>query len=310
MKHILAAYIERIWPPESSRAAERIFNDTFEYMQLRLATLSSHCVVCDTLLPCPGPKPVPCESPTCSFGYDELGLGSGKRCPHAFAFASAQSRLSWWTARWACIICRNGTTCYLGMALAFNVLPQPASDVSLANYMADSWHLSVRSGTARQLETVTTSHLVERALQACSPAMCFSVTVFNCTALHPSPACCRPNSCTSTADHATLNLETGPGFAGIVELYQYPSVADLLISMALAAIQCHTAPRRAKLFATVPATFVVKPGYNGADPELNWDSMRKTLDALPTVDVMAASPDLRTSISKVRLVFQILPAAG
>lgn len=37
----------------------------------------------------------------------------------------------------------------------------------------------------------------------------------------------------------------------------------------------------------------------GTEPELNWDSMRKVLNDLPTVDVMAANPDLRTAISKV-----------
>ena len=33
--------------------------------------------VCDSKLPMPGPKPVPCESPMCAFAFDELGLGSG-----------------------------------------------------------------------------------------------------------------------------------------------------------------------------------------------------------------------------------------
>lgn len=33
--------------------------------------------VCDAELALPGPKPVPCQNPTCNFAFDELGLGSG-----------------------------------------------------------------------------------------------------------------------------------------------------------------------------------------------------------------------------------------
>lgn len=77
VKRIMAAYLERVWPPQDARAAQRIFTDAHLYLSQRIPTLSSFCVVCDAQLPSPGPKPVPCQDPKCIFAYDELGLGSG-----------------------------------------------------------------------------------------------------------------------------------------------------------------------------------------------------------------------------------------
>ena len=45
VKQILARYFESTWPPKDARAAQRIFNTTYEYLTQRLGTLSSFCVV-------------------------------------------------------------------------------------------------------------------------------------------------------------------------------------------------------------------------------------------------------------------------